>query len=131
MRFKPGRVPSIDEMKPLGRRCRQCVLDNSTLEFQQHYIERPTDAPGTATFGTLWKCRACQHAVFLADDHQPLIPPTDAGRTRLRLRPPGSIEQFIEDIYKELDVQLTRMGQIQQQVDELRGKVRGLTKPKG
>jgi peptidoglycan hydrolase CwlO-like protein len=38
----------------------------------------------------------------------------------------SEIEHTIEDIYKELDVQMTRMGQIQQQVDELRTKIKAL-----
>jgi Collagen triple helix repeat (20 copies) len=33
----------------------------------------------------------------------------------------------IEDIYRELNVQMTRMAQIQQQVDELRGKLKRLS----
>jgi hypothetical protein len=37
------------------------------------------------------------------------------------------IEHTIEDIYKELDVQMKRMSQIQRQVDELRGKIKALT----
>jgi len=39
----------------------------------------------------------------------------------------NEIEHSIEDIYKELDIQMKRMSQIQQQVDELRTKVRQLT----
>lgn len=37
------------------------------------------------------------------------------------------VNGHIEDIYKELDVQLTRMAQIQRQVDELREKVKRLS----
>jgi hypothetical protein len=36
------------------------------------------------------------------------------------------VEQQIEDIYQVLDVQVRRFGEIQLQVDELRGKVREL-----
>lgn len=68
----------MDTTKPVGRRCPRCALDNRTLEFQQHHVERPTDAPGTVTIGTLWKCRACQHAVFIADDNHSLDPNKNA-----------------------------------------------------
>jgi hypothetical protein len=37
------------------------------------------------------------------------------------------VEGQIEDIYKELDVQLKRMAQLQMQLDELRATVRKLT----
>jgi collagen triple helix repeat protein len=36
------------------------------------------------------------------------------------------VNDYIEDIYKELDVQMRRMSQIQQQVDELREKMKRL-----
>lgn len=36
------------------------------------------------------------------------------------------INGHVEGIYRELEVQLTRMAQLQQQVDELREKVKGL-----
>jgi hypothetical protein len=36
------------------------------------------------------------------------------------------VNGHIDNIYKELDIQLKRMAQIQQQVDELRAKVRSL-----
>jgi hypothetical protein len=36
------------------------------------------------------------------------------------------VNDNIEDIYRELNVQMTRMAQIQQQVDELRDKIRKL-----
>jgi hypothetical protein len=36
------------------------------------------------------------------------------------------VEKQIEDIYKVLDVQVRHFGEIQQQLDELRGKVRQL-----
>lgn len=36
----------------------------------------------------------------------------------------SEVNEHIETIYRELDVQLIRMAQIQQQVDELRGKVK-------
>ena len=39
----------------------------------------------------------------------------------------AEVNGHIEDIYKELDVQLKRMSQIQQQVDELREKVKRLS----
>jgi hypothetical protein len=39
----------------------------------------------------------------------------------------SEIELTIEDIYKELDVQMKRMAQLQQQVDELRAKIRSIT----
>jgi hypothetical protein len=39
----------------------------------------------------------------------------------------SEIELTIEDIYQELDVQMKRMAQIQQQVDDLRGKIKLLT----
>src|SRR5690242_596497 len=39
----------------------------------------------------------------------------------------NEIERAIEDIYHELDIQMTRMSQIQQQVDQLRAKVKALT----
>ena len=38
----------------------------------------------------------------------------------------NDIEHTIEDIYKELNIPMTRMAQIQQQVDELRTKVTAL-----
>lgn len=38
----------------------------------------------------------------------------------------NEIERTIEDIYNELDIQMKRMAQIQQQVDELRSAVRAL-----
>src|SRR5437868_876129 len=41
----------------------------------------------------------------------------------------AEIELTIEDIYKELEIQMTRMAQIQQQVDDLRGKIKLLTGP--
>ena len=37
------------------------------------------------------------------------------------------IDHAVERIYKELDIQLKRMAQIQQQVDELRAKIKTLT----
>jgi hypothetical protein len=39
----------------------------------------------------------------------------------------NEIERTIEDIYKELDTQMKRMSQIQQQLDELRAKIRQLS----
>ena len=36
----------------------------------------------------------------------------------------AEVDGHIEDIYRELDVQMKRMSQIQQQVDELREKVK-------
>lgn len=39
----------------------------------------------------------------------------------------NDIERTIEDIYNELDIQMKRMAQIQQQVDDLRTTVRALT----
>jgi hypothetical protein len=39
----------------------------------------------------------------------------------------AEVNGHIEDIYKELDVQMKRMSQIQQQVDELREKIRKLS----
>src|SRR3954453_363840 len=37
------------------------------------------------------------------------------------------VEGQIEDIYKELDIQMKRMAQLQMQIDELRATVRKLT----
>ncbi len=45
-----------------------------------------------------------------------------AGRRKLA----RAIDAHIEDIYTELNIQMTRMAQIQMQVDELRTKVRKL-----
>ena len=39
----------------------------------------------------------------------------------------SEMEHTIEDIYKELDIQMTRMAQMQVQVDELRAKIKALT----
>jgi hypothetical protein len=39
----------------------------------------------------------------------------------------SEIEHTIEDIYKELDIQMKRMSQIQQQVDDLRTKFKQLS----
>lgn len=38
----------------------------------------------------------------------------------------SEVNDHLEDIYQELDVQLKRMSQIQQQVDELRAKLKTL-----
>jgi hypothetical protein len=37
------------------------------------------------------------------------------------------VEEQIEGIYKELDIQMTRMAQLQMQIDEVRTTVRKLT----
>jgi hypothetical protein len=37
------------------------------------------------------------------------------------------VERQIEDIYKELEVQMKRMTQLQMQLDDVRAKVRQLT----
>jgi hypothetical protein len=50
---------------------------------------------------------------------------TVLGRDRLV----HDIDEHLEMIYRELDIQLKRMAQIQVQVDELRAKVKALTDP--
>ena len=47
-------------------------------------------------------------------------PPSGKGRQRLI----KAVDRHIENIYSELDAQLTRLARIQSQVDELRDKIR-------
>jgi hypothetical protein len=46
--------------------------------------------------------------------------------TRQRSKIASQVEHHIDHIYKELRIQLTRMAQIQMEVDELRAKIRHL-----
>ncbi len=46
--------------------------------------------------------------------------------SRRRTKIAAEVEHHIDNIYKELRIQLTRMSQIQMEVDELRAKIRHL-----
>ena len=51
-----------------------------------------------------------------------------AGPRGSRAAPFREVNAHIDNIYRELDVQMKRMAQIQQQIDELRAKVETLSR---